>query len=111
MLKYEEGIVYLRQVLPIELGEREIRQPELRMWAVCLSQAIAGAVGLIRCDELKSYRSLDRYWLIRDKRQVVGSCNWICEMLGVSRAELVSFVWKNRHVLRRNPYRLRGISK
>jgi hypothetical protein len=41
---------------------------------------------------------------------VVGSCQWICELLEIDRKELITFVWKNRHVLRKSPYRLRSLN-
>lgn len=109
MMQYTEGQVTLKQPFPIEVGEWLIRQPEAKMWAVCLSHAIAGAVGLIRTNDLNRYRAHDRYWLFRDKRHTVGSCSWICELLGISRQRLISYVWKNRHVLKNNPYRLRSV--
>jgi hypothetical protein len=40
----------------------------------------------------------------------VGSCNWVCDVLGLDRKELVSFVWKNRHELRKDPLRLRSVN-
>lgn len=109
-MKYEEGRISLRQPFPIELGDDLRRQPELKMWAVCLAQAIAGAIGLIRSNDLKRWREDDRYWLFRDKRTGVGSCQWVCDMLKIDRKRLITFVWKNRHVLRKNPYRLRSIN-
>lgn len=102
--------VGLGESLPIPVGDEVLRQPEARMWAVCLSQAICGAVGLVRCHAVRKYRGRDRYWLFRDRRNCVGSCQWICDLLEIDRKWLVAFVWKNRWVLRRNPYRLRSIS-
>ena len=100
----------MEQVFPIVSGDWDRKQPELKLWAVCLAQAIAGAIGLIRCNDVRRWRKDDRYWLIRDKRSVVGSCQWICEALEIDRKELVTFVWKHRHELRRSPYRLRSIN-
>lgn len=109
-MRYEEGRIALKQPFPIELGDDILRQPELKLWAVCLSQGIASAVGLIRCNDLRLWRSDDRYWLFRDKRRVPGSCQWICDALQIDRDRLITFVWKNRHVLRKNPYRLRSLN-
>jgi hypothetical protein len=109
-VKYTEGQVSIEQMFPIFSGEWERKQPELKLWAVCLAQAIAGAVGLIRCNDLSRWYREDRYWLFRDRRTVVGSCHWICEVLEIDRKELLTFVWKNRHVLRRSPYRLRSVN-
>lgn len=108
MLRYSDGDITLMQKFPIEVEDVLMRQPEARMWAVCLAQAIAGSVGLIRCHDLRRYQGRDRYWLIRDRRHVVGSCSWICELLGIDRARLIKFVVSNRHVLRKHPYRLRS---
>jgi hypothetical protein len=104
-----DGEFPLKVLLPVEVGEWLIKQPEMKLWAVCLAQAIAGAVGLVRCHALANYTGRDRYWLIRDQRHQVGSCSWICEHLGIDRKRLVSWVIANRHVLRKNPYRLRSI--
>lgn len=98
------------QGFPLHVGEAGPNQPEIRLWTVCLSHAIATTVGLIRCDALKLYRARDRRWLISDRRVGVGSCNWVCDVLGLDRKELVTFVWKNRHALRKDPLRLRSIS-
>jgi hypothetical protein len=109
-MKYTEGQVSIEQMFPILSGEWDRKQPELKLWAVCLSQAIAGAVGLIRCNDLKYWYRDDRYWLFRDKRNCPGSCQWICDVLEIDRKELLTFVWKNRHVLRKSPYRLRSLN-
>lgn len=109
-MKYTEGQVSIEQVFPILSGEWDRKQPELKLWAVCLSQAIAGSVGLIRCNDLKYWYRDDRYWLFRDKRNCPGSCQWICDVLEIDRKELLTFVWKNRHVLRKSPYRLRSLN-
>jgi len=98
------------QAFPLIVGEDGPNRPEVRMWTVCLSQAIATTVGLIRCDALRLYRARDRRWLISDRRMDVGSCNWVCDVLGLDRKELVSFVWKNRHELRKDPLRLRSVN-
>ena len=109
-MKYEEGRITVSQLFPIAFEEWDCRQPELKLWAVCLSQGIAGAVGIVRCNDLRAWRKEDRFWLFRDRRRAVGSCAWICEYLEIDRRELITFVWKNRHVLRRSPYRLRSIN-
>jgi len=108
MLTFVEGEIRLK-CLPVEVGEWLWRQPECKMWAVCLAQAIAGAVGLVRCNDLRRYTSRDRYWLFRDKRHQVGSCSWICELLGVDRQRLIKYVWTNRHAIKKSPYRLRSL--
>jgi hypothetical protein len=109
-MRYSEGRITLQQVFPIVSGDWDRRQPELKLWAVCLSQAIASAVGLIRCNDMRAWGDEDRYWLFRDQRRVVGSCQWVCEVLEIDRKELLTFVWKNRHVLRKSPYRLRSLN-
>ena len=98
------------QSFPLLVGEDAPNRPEVRMWAVCLSHAIATAVGLIRCDALKFYQARDRRWLISDRRKDVGSCHWVCETLGLDRKKVVSYVWKHRHEIRKDPYRLRSVS-
>lgn len=96
---------------PIRLGEEQISSPETRLWAVCLTHAIAGAVGLWRSNDHRKYTSQDRYWLIRDRRHCVGSCSWICELLGIDRQYIVDNVIRQRHSLRKNPYRLRSFGR
>jgi hypothetical protein len=109
VLEFIEGQLNVKQRFPIEVGDWLIRQPECKLWAVCLAQAIAGAVGLVRSHDLARFTAKDRYWLFRDQQHKVGSCSWICELLGVDRKRLISFVWTNRHILRNNPYRLRSL--
>jgi len=110
MRRIVDGEARLSETFPIPVGDEVLRQPEARMWAVCLSQGICGAIGLVRCHAVRNYRSRDRYWLFRDKRETVGSCQWICDLLEIDRKELLTFVWRNRWVLKREPYRLRSIS-
>lgn len=109
MLRLQDSSGEFRVPFPVEVGEWLIRQPEAKLWAVCLAHAIAGAVGLVRSNDLRRYRSRDRYWLLHDTGHYVGSCSWICELLEIDRKRLVNFVVKNRHVLRSNPYRMRSI--
>ena len=96
--------------VPEEFGEilkEMILIPEARMWAYCLSQAIANALGNPRVVELARYRERDKFWLFRDRRRHVGSCHWVCEFLGIERKKLLSQVFKYRHYLKANPCRLR----
>jgi hypothetical protein len=109
-MRYTEGFITLEQVFPIVSGDWDRRQPELKMWAVCLAQGISGALGLVRCNDVKRWRKDDRHWLISDKRCAPGTCQWICDALEIDRKELVTFIWRNRHVLRKSPYRLRSIN-
>jgi hypothetical protein len=96
-----------RLVFPIEFGQLLKTQPEAKLWAYCLTQAIATAVGSYRTPDLERWASRDRWWLLRDKRHFVGSCSWICELLDIDRRRLIEHVVRNRHRLRRNPYQLR----
>lgn len=105
----EEKIDFM--TFPIEVGEEPISSPESRMWAVCLQHAIAGALGLVRSNDHRKYCAQDRYWLIRDKRHCVGSCSWICELLGIDRRHIVNLVIEQRHFLRKHPYRLRSFGR
>jgi hypothetical protein len=106
MLTLPEGQIELKVLFPIEVGEWLLRQPECKLWAVCLTQAVASCVGL-RANDFRRHRHLDRYWLFRDQRNCVGSCNWICDLLELDRKRLISFVYRNRHVLAGHPYRMR----
>lgn len=81
--------------------------PEAKMWGYCLSQAIANALGNPRVEELRRYRHRDRFWLLRDNRRHVGSCQWICDLLGINRRDLVIGVFRKRHLLKANPCKLR----
>lgn len=90
-----------------DIIERMLINPEAKMWGYCLSQAIANALGNPRVEELRRYRSRDRFWLFRDNRRYVGSCRWICELLGIDRRKLVIGVFKQRHHLKANPCKLR----
>lgn len=108
MLTVSEGQIELKVPFPVEVGEWLMKQPEVKLWTVCLAQAIASSVGLVRCNDLRRFRDRDRFWLMRDARHGVGSCSWICELLGLDRGRLISFVFKNRHVLRDSPYRMRS---
>lgn len=94
-------------LFPVEFGEYLRRQPEAKLWAYCLTQGIATAIGSYRTDDLRKWNSRDRYWLLRDTRHYVGSCSWICELLGIDRQRLIRHVIRNRHTLRKNPYQLR----
>lgn len=103
---------------PIEVGEWLQRNPEAKMWAYCLTLAIATAVGSCRDGDINNTHSLtrrrmfrdrDRFWLFRDERHYVGSCSWICELLGIDRERLIRHIIRNRHTLRRTPYRLRVV--
>ena len=109
--KEEESV---RLLFPVEFGELIAKQPEAKLWAYCLNQAIAIAVGARYFSDNKYWRSrakylrsMDRFWLVSDRRRYVGSCAWICDMLGVDRKELIRHVFRNRHTLKRNPYVLR----
>lgn len=109
MITFQEGQIEFKVPFPVEVGEWLMKQPEAKLWAVCLAQAIAGAVGLVRCREVRRWTNKDRYWLFRDERHRVGSCSWICETLGIDRKRLIRFVFENRHILRDHPYRMRSV--
>lgn len=103
---------------PIEVGEWVDKSPEAKMWAYCLTLAIATAVGSCRDGDVNNTHGLrrrrllrdrDRFWLMRDRRHCVGSCSWICELLGIERRRLIQHIFENRHILRRKPYALRVV--
>lgn len=106
MLRRQEEEV-LKLIFPLEFGEYLRTQPEAKLWAYCLTHAIATAVGSFRTKDLQRWGGHDRYWLLKDKRHYVGSCSWICEVLGIDRKKLIVHVIRNRHTLKRNPYILR----
>ncbi len=83
--------------------------PEAKMWAYSLAQAIANSLGNPRVKELTKFKEKDRFWLLRDNRRYVGSCNWVCDLLGIDRRQLIRGVFKRRHELRANPCQLRII--
>jgi|688.fasta_scaffold14037_12 hypothetical protein len=97
----------LKFIFPVEVGDHLMRLPEAKMWCYCLMQGIATAIGSYRTRDLRKTGKQDRYWFLRDNRHYVGSCSWICELLGVDRERLIRHVFKNRHLLRRHPCKLR----
>lgn len=97
----------LKFVFPVEVGEWLIRQPEMKLWAYCLNQGITTAIGSYRTKDLRRNGANDRFWFFRDTRHYVGSCSWICELLGIDRTRLIRHVFKNRHVFRGRPCMLR----
>ncbi len=103
----DKGQEEIKLIFPVEFGELIKKQPEAKLWAYCLTQAIATAVGSFRTKDLRAWGSRDRYWLLQDKRHYVGSCSWICEVLGIDRRKLIRHVIRNRHTLKKNPYVLR----
>ena len=104
----EERIDWKKELLfPLGVGEPLLKEPEARMWAYCLTQGIATALGSYRTTDLSRWGSQDRFWFLKDERWNVGSCNWICQLLGLDRKRLIRHVFKNRHTLRKNPYKLR----
>jgi hypothetical protein len=88
------------------------KQPEINLWTLCLIQGIYGALGVHRYAQGMRHGAQDlarreeRYWLFRDKRTGVGSCEWVCEQLGIDRQWLKSFVFANRHRLKSTQYRI-----
>jgi hypothetical protein len=106
----EQQLNHHSDYVPEEFGDKLSEMlviPEAKMWAYCLSQAIANALGNPRGEELRRYRDRDRFWLFRDDRRYVGSCQWVCDLLGISRRDLLNGVFKKRHYLRANPCKLR----
>lgn len=97
----------IKYPFPIEVGEHLIRQPEAKMWCYCLMHGIATAIGSFRTKDLQKNAQQDRYWFLRDTRKYVGSCAWICELLGIDRKRLIKHVVRNRHFFRKHPCRLR----
>lgn len=97
----------LKQPFPIEVGDYLLKLPEAKMWCYCLMQGIATAIGSYRTKDLRRHAQADRYWFLRDTRRYVGSCAWICELLGIDRKRLIRHVFVNRHYFRKNPCRLR----
>lgn len=88
------------------------RQPEISLWTLCLIHGILGALGVHRYAQGMRNgmpdlaRKEEAYWLFRDKRNGVGTCNWICGQLGIDRKWLKGWVFQNRHRLRSHQYRI-----
>jgi hypothetical protein len=88
------------------------RQPEISLWTLCLIQGILGALGVHRYAQGMRHgaqglaRREELYWLFRDKRTGVGTCDWICVQLGIDRQWLKGWVFQNRHRLRNHQYRI-----
>ena len=103
-----KAIWAMNDCLTTDHGDWDRKCPEARLWAVCLSQAISGALGMKHQADFDSWSGADWHWLMRSESEGVGSCAWICEHLNIDRRWLREFIVKHRHELRRDPYRLRN---